>query len=658
MKKLKTILAIVLCFALGWMNAFAQKPPLKYGKISDQEINMTVYDKDTSASAVVIADYEKAEIVYTTNIGFQLQVSRHKRIKILKTDGIYWAKGTIRLYRSNSGEDEDLGSFKACTYNMENGKLVETKLTRKEVIREEESKNFTLRKFALTNVKVGSIIEYEYSYTSPFFLSLQDWYFQDEIPVIWSELRTIIPEFYEFRRATGGYLHSTISEESQNSTTIPNTDFRYSNNIQRVVFQDVPAFKNEQFITTPRDYLARVEFELRSIQYPQSTIEYFSTTWEKIGENLMKDENFGMALNRHGIVKELTEQINQSDTPMVKINNAVALIKKQMKWNESLGFLTTKSLRDAFNKNQGNMAEINLLLVNLLRSVGIDANPVLFSSRDHGTIRIFYPMMYAFNGVLASAKVNGKDILLDATSTFYNTGEINPAYINGKGMKVLDTRIEWIPLLNTEQYSTVSMTNLRIENNQVKAEIVQSNGSSSGARLRNKIAKKGKQQYIDDFKKDVSDWDIKDYVIENEQDVSKPVTEKLFVENFNQIDATSDMIYIPSIVTAEKEINPFASDTRLYPVDFAVPINERNILNIAIPEGYNVEELPAEIKLTLPDNAASFVYMARKNGQIIQVSSTFRITRTNYSPDEYKLLKEFYKNVISKHGEQIVLKKI
>jgi hypothetical protein len=654
-KKLIFLVSILLVFKVC---IIAQKEPIKFGKINDLEIQMTTYDKDTSASAVVIADFGKAEITYNENTDFQLEISRHRRIKILKNEGLEWAKGTIRLYRASSGKDENLSSIKASTYNMENGKLMETKFSKKDLVTEEESKNYILKKFAFPNVKVGSIIEYDYTCTSPFFWILQDWYFQDEIPVIWSELRTIIPEFFDFKKAAGGYIMASINDDSQTSFKIDASSTNYSNYCQRIVYQDIPAFKNEKFITTPHDYYARIEFDLRSVHFPNSMIQNFSTTWEKIALNLMEDENFGLALNRHGIVKELSDQINQGDSVMVKINKAVQLIKAQMKWDESYGVYTRKTLREAYNKNQGNMAEVNLLLVNLLRSVGVDANPVLFSTREHGTVRPYYPMVSAFNGVLASVKINGKDILIDGTLAFYKPGELPPAYINGKGMKILDNRIEWIPLLESEQYATISMSTLKIEDGKVKAEITQNNYSSSASNLRSKIAKQGKQQYIDDFIKKTSDWDIKEYTIDNEGDNTKPVVEKVVVANFNQVDAGVDIIYIPSMVSAEKETNPFISDTRLYPIDFAVPVSEKNILNIAIPEGYDVEELPKDLKIMLPDNAATFIYMARKTGSNIQVSATFKITRTNYLPSEYQLLKEFYKNVVAKNGEQIVLKKI
>lgn len=37
--------------------AIAQKPPIKFGDVAMDVLKMQVYDKDTSAAAVVLADY-------------------------------------------------------------------------------------------------------------------------------------------------------------------------------------------------------------------------------------------------------------------------------------------------------------------------------------------------------------------------------------------------------------------------------------------------------------------------------------------------------------------------------------------------------------------------------------------------------------------------
>jgi hypothetical protein len=59
-------------------------PPIKFGKVSEEELLMTVYEHDSSAPAVVLCDY-----------GFfnlrDYMFTRIVRIKILNKEGLYLA---------------------------------------------------------------------------------------------------------------------------------------------------------------------------------------------------------------------------------------------------------------------------------------------------------------------------------------------------------------------------------------------------------------------------------------------------------------------------------------------------------------------------------------------------------------------------------------
>lgn len=658
MNKTKLVFLIILLNTLFNFNLLAQKPPIKFGKVSMEEMNMAVYDKDTSAEAVILADYGVSEINYNSNNGFELTFSKHVRMKILKNDGLDRANVSVRIYQASNGSDEEFGGLKAQTYNIVDGKIEETKFSRKDLFTENESKNWILKKFALPNVKIGSVIEFEYTIRSPFLYNFQSWYFQDDIPIIWSEYRTLIPEYFDYKKVFGGYIRPVISENKTYSGTIPGTNITYSNDYQRWVYQDVPAFKDEKYITTPRDYLAKVEFELNTTKMPGGMIKTYSTTWNAIVNELMSADYFGVALNRDGIVKELSEKIDMNDSPENKLVAAYYLLKNHMKWDGRYTIYVENTLRSAFNKNEGNIAEINLLLVNLLRSVGIESYPVLISTRGHGKINTFYARISAFNSVIALARINGKNVLLDATVGYLTPGELSFNSLNDKGLVTVKDNSYWIPLLSTEQFYSSTMVMATIKEDKFEAQIARSSKSSTATILRNKVAKDGKEKYIEDYKKKNADWEITEYSIENETDATKPLSEKILVSNFSNIDVMADMIYLPAILTDEKEENPFSSETREYPVDFAMPIYEKYILNIAIPEGFMVDELPETTKVTLPDNAASFVYQAQQVGNNIQVISQLKIDKTLFLPEEYHLLRELYRHVIAKYGEQIVLKRI
>ena len=87
---------------------------------------------------------------------------------------------------------------------------------------------------------------------------------------------------------------------------------------------------------------------------------------------------------------------------------AYGLIKKHVKWNGKHRVYASSTLRAAFNKNEGNTAEVNLLLVNLLRSVGIQAQPSFNQYTGSWKINQFYPRFAAFNSVIVLARLKLK----------------------------------------------------------------------------------------------------------------------------------------------------------------------------------------------------------------------------------------------------------
>ena len=141
------LITITLVF-INWFYVEAQKPPLKFGEVSMEVLKMKRYEKDTSASAVVLADFGISTITYDQKKGFFLKFERIRRVKIFSKEGYEWGNFSILLYKEGA-TDEDVNSIKAITYNLENGQIIETKLKNESIYREEMDKNLTNVKFAL-----------------------------------------------------------------------------------------------------------------------------------------------------------------------------------------------------------------------------------------------------------------------------------------------------------------------------------------------------------------------------------------------------------------------------------------------------------------------------------------------------------------------------
>ena len=125
-----------------------------------------------------------------------------------------WNGPTFEIQLYNDGaSSEKISGLKAITYNLENGKIVETKAKSDGFFKEKFTDNVDLVKVALPNVKTGSVVEITYKINSDFLINFWDWEFQETIPVVWSEYRASIPEFFSYDKYMQGYIPLDIADE-------------------------------------------------------------------------------------------------------------------------------------------------------------------------------------------------------------------------------------------------------------------------------------------------------------------------------------------------------------------------------------------------------------------------------------------------------------
>ena len=319
-----------LVLSLTITSVSAQKEPFKFGDISLDDLKMNHFAKDSSASAVVLGDYGHSSIVYNQNTGFSLKFERLTRIKILKKDGLEWADFEIPLYHDGSSDEKIIG-LKAVTYNLENGKIVPTKAKSDGHFKEKLADNVDIVKVALPNVKEGSIVEITYQINSDFLLNFWDWEFQERIPVLHSEYRASIPEFFSYDKYLQGYIALDVADQTSVGNFITITDktratnslgsgtttsynsskIDYKENRFRWVAKDVPAFKAEPFITTYKDYISKLNFELAYVKYPEQPIKPILGSWDEINTKYYESEHFGREITGNGFLKKIADEAHK-----------------------------------------------------------------------------------------------------------------------------------------------------------------------------------------------------------------------------------------------------------------------------------------------------------------------------------------------------------
>lgn len=623
--KVFLILFIILNFNL----AYAQKAPLKFGKVDLADLEMEYFENDSTAPAVILFDYG-----YFSVLDFKF--TRIIRVKILKKEGYDLASKVFYFF-----EKTDIDGR---TFNLENGEIVVDKLKSESIFKEHITEQYTAIRVAMPNVKVGSIIDLRFSYIG----MPREWKFQHQIPIKWSELIVESTPYVRYQKNYFGYEPLDV-----------NTGIRW-------VASDVPAFKPEPFINSEENYITKFEFDVREINIPQKLyFESIAASWDAICKYLLdrttdgfnRRSTVGTALRADNYLKRVSEEIEE-DFP-IEMERLVAAYEyvKKVKWNERNSLYPSGlSIQVPYKEEIGNSADINIILTQLLKRLNFDVYPVALSTRDNGRLSKANPSLNKLNYLIALVKIDSTSYLLDATDELLPFGLLPERCINEYGRIIDEQKSDWVELKTDEVNKRMVFYDLRIEDDLSLTGKIGYRMIDYGAYLfRKEYAEfTGLEEYLDDYKSDKPGLSIVDTKVESIDDIYEPVNIEHEVVIQNQAMEMNKKVYLAPMLYDQMKKNLFKEEERMYPVDFVYPFCESFIIKLTIPEGFSISELPESISMSLPDKSAKFVYSISNFGNLVNVMCKIEVKKTRYLQSEYDDLKEFYNQIIKKQSEPII----
>jgi hypothetical protein len=659
------LLLLVSCIS------FAQRPKIKYGDVKPEDLKKTIYEIDSSANAVVLYDYCTVKYEGDSKADFNVIYKFHKRIKLLNKNSFDLATVSIPLSQYSQNE-EKIEKLEAMTYNLENDKVVPTKIDKSSIFKDKVSKNYLIQKFTMPNLKEGSIVEYIYTISSPYSTNLRNWYFQGSTPVLWSEYDITVPAIFNFAIFKQGYHPFVIDTVSKSYDTynilIPgSTSYERSETVSLKsdtyhstwAMQDIPALRDESFTTTLRSHVAKIEFQISSLRYPERPERPVMRSWTQVAEDMLKNENFGADLSsKNGwMTDDIAKIIQGAATDHEKAKRIFEHVRDNFICNSHDAiYLSSGSIKKVYQAKAGNVADINLLLTAMLINKGFDAAPALLSTKDNGLANETYPLMDKFNYVICRLKIDSNTYLLDASEKI-GFGKLPEQCYNGSARAIAA-----IPALIDVSPSSIvegKVTSIFIINGE-KGKIAGSLSSKLGyyesLSVRDRLNKSGKDEFFKNIKRSYSgEMDIEKGEVENEKNLDETATIKY---DFKMPTNDEDIIYFNPLMGEAYKTNPFKSAQRYYPVEMPYPTNETIVFNMEVPEGYKVDELPKSVRVKYNEDEGKFEYIIAHNNGTIQMRCSIVLTKATYMPDEYDSLRSFFAYIVKKQGEQIVFKKI
>ena len=650
---------------------------VKFGRVSKEELQQKQYPEDTTASAAVL--YRKVRVYYhySQGQGFDLKTDVHERIKIYKKDGFGHATINERLYTGGRGnsDKEKFSGLKAFTYNIVNGQVEDSKVKGSDTYTKEVSKYYDEVSFTMPNVTEGSIIEYQYTLTSPYVTTIDEISLQYDIPIKYQEIRVSIPEYFVFAPKMKGYLDVRPNKSTEQGkinytsksrtggrglglvdTSFKAQSFTYTKNISTVVMRKVPALVEEPYVNSMENYRTAIDYELKYIQYPNEPMKPYATTWEEVARKIYDSDNFGRQLSQRKFFKEdLAMVIEGTTNDKEKLVRIFDHVRNHMNWNSYFGKYSDLGIKKAYAEKTGNVADINLLLVAMLKESGVMANPVLVSTRDNGVP--MFPTREGFNYVVASANIDGQTVLMDATNKFAQPNLLPTRALNWMGLVIGEDGMSSSIDMNANEKAFSSeqiMVNITGEGS-VEGRIRNMYSGYAAYRFRNRYLGQEEEAYLEDLEYKKGGAQIDGYTIKNHDTLGKDIQESYEIVHDGVVDIVNNRMYFSPMLFETEDENPFKLDERVYPIDFVTPWEDKCIVMIKYPPGYVLESKPEAMKMALPDGKGLFTYMVQETPMGLQIVKDVKINRAIFPANEYQSLKEFFNQMVNKLNEKVVL---
>ncbi len=646
----KHLLFIVLLAAAAGISAQTPDYSRKFGKVTDYELDMTSYIRDTSAVAVYL--YEDTQVFYTPMLSdskrlFQQTREYFVKIKILKPEGVSLADVEIQ-YHVTADIKEYVSGISATAYNKVDGKVVKTPIKSKDIFTEQFSETIQLRKFSIPEVRVGTVIEYKYTIASDYYWVVDPIRIQHEYPVVCSFSEVSTPEYFRFNMSAQGY-HPVVVKPTKRSKT------NYFDDVRTCVAMDVPALKDEPYVWSIDDFRTKLTFELESINLP-GYYKSYSETWQSVNERLDKS-NFALNLKISNPLKDEVAAIKaEGGEEAEQIRKILKLVTSRMTWDGKYT-IWSQNARQKLRDGVGSSGDINFVLNSALRDAGFNTTPVLLTPRQYGRLPLSHPSMDNIRTFIVEVGLSdGSAVYVDGTSSDNDLNLIpSLLMVDRARLYGISNEAGWVNLTNLTPNDQRLTVKCQIdENGNITGTLESTSINAIAAVAKSKYRAAGsEEEYVEKMESE-NNMEISSYKISalNEPSVDEKIDFTMKAEK------GGDYIYFSSTIVPIMTKNRLTQQERKLPVEFSTTAKYTITALVVIPEGYVIEEVPKAVRMNACNNGASYMYYATANGNILTIQMEYTINRVIFTPKEYPDLHTFMGMMVEKNNSRIILKKI
>lgn len=641
------ILLLLLLFIFA--SSYAQ---VKFGKISKEELALSKSELEPEAAAEIISKVGRYEVAYNkVTEAFEVNKEVEVRIKVYDKDKTptHLLNMQVPTYIMESSKEKIFG-VRASTFNLEDGKIKETKVGRSDIFTEKMSDYLEVHKLAFPNVQNGSILEYKYTINTTRFFDLDTWFIQDEVPVKYNRFYIQYPEFFVYKKDFRGGFAENIKTNRKRS------EFTFSNITEELIYENLAALKEEPFVQNTDNLKTSIRYELQEYSNPGYGYQNFSKTWSQIVNDLFNSSSYGGELSGNNFLDDDVDTFNSIEDPIKRMNAIFEFVKENYTWNKYLGLSPDKGTRKTFREKTGNGTDLNFILISMLRKSGFEAYPVVLSTVENGMLN-YFPTKQKLNHTITGVLLDGEPFIMDPTEKLSKINMLPRRDLNFVGYMMMDggsyKEVNLVNQINSEIKNTIIY---EIKDERVHGNFVQ---TKTNYFAMNDLRRKADDE--SNFEKKIAagfDVDVVG-ITSRENSQNDAIRYQVDFQDSKSMEMIGNKMFIkPLLFTATKSnAFKFKNEERQYPLEFGTPMTYLTQIKFTIPEGYVVESLPSPKKVLLSQDAGGYSIEFNQEGDHVVAQALLHIGYSVLPQSFYKEVRNMFEKVIEVENEQIILQK-
>jgi hypothetical protein len=652
--------AFLLVFGVVAPRAAAQSaqswPPVTSEELALKESPLSL------GEPALILNYE----VQTDNVNSTESI--YLRIKIFREEGRKYADVGIPYFENQTQVEEIRARVISPDGKSEDfsGTIFDREVVRMKKFR------WNTKAFTLSNVQVGSIIEYSYRlrdhnkipgvFRNPYDIRFQGAY---AFPAAeWTIQRALSVRHAHFEvHPINGARTLTFSHELPKDAikqTLEDGTFE-------IDVSNIPAFVNEDYSPPEESLKVRADVFYTLGMFNADPGYYW-------GSLARRDAEFydGFIGRHKSLQKEADRLISPADSDDAKLKKVYARVQqiraltyepeKSRKEQKQQGLKENKNVEDVLNRGYAYGSEINLVFIALARAAGFRAYPVRVTARDRSFFTQERLDPNQLNALVVKVIVGSSSRFFDPATRYCPYGLLpwEETHAGGILIDTLNGQIGNTPDPESKDAVTRRHAELKLDaegNLEGDVSIVYE-GQEALTRRLNAIDQDEAQRrknLEETVQKSLPQGAVVKLLSSDAWTTSEaPLKTQFHLQVPHYATQAGQRLVLPLAVFHSNAQNPFASANRIHAVYFEFPAEVYDEVKIDLPAGVEIESVPHNQKIEA--GTAHYELMLAREANSLGVNRQFKIASYFVPVDRYPALRRFYENVHANDDQQAVLK--